>query len=417
MNIHRQQLLERFLRYVAIDTQANPDGSDYPSSAGQLVLGRLLVDELRSMGIQDARQNEHGLVLATLPGRGKAKVPRIALNAHLDTSPEASGKDVRPQVIESYQGGDIRLPRGDSLAIRLADSPELGPLKGSTIVTTDGSTLLGGDDKAGVAVIMQAVQTMLDQPQPQQCELCILFTCDEEIGRGVQHVDLNEVNAQACYTLDGSGADAIDVETFSADLATIVFRGRNIHPSIAKGKMVNALKALGTFLVELPPEMAPETTDGRFGFLHPYWLEGQVDQALLKVLLRDFDTARLEPQAMLLRELARRTERKIPGANVEVQVATQYRNLGDGLRKQPHVVELAELAHRNLGRVPRREIVRGGTDGSRLTELGLPTPNLSSGQHNLHSPLEWVCLDQMVQATEIVIELARVWAAADLAAV
>lgn len=337
----------------------------------------------------------------------------IALNSHLDTSPEASGKDVKPQVIVDYQGGDIVLPGDPAKKITATTNPELPQMVGCTLVTSDGTTLLGGDDKAGLAIIMQTAATLLANPQIKHGDVRVLFTCDEEIGRGVQHVDLKRLGADACYTLDGPGANAIDVETFSADLATVTVHGVNIHPALAKDRMINALRALGYFISRLPADASPERTDAREGFLHPYALSGAVDLAVVKILLRSFETEELGHQADLLRTLARETEQLFPGTTVDVAITPQYRNLGDGLAKAPHVVEFAEQAHRRLGRNPKRDIVRGGTDGSRLTELGLPTPNLSSGQHNLHSPLEWVCLDEMLQAVEVCLELVQVWAESD----
>ncbi len=409
MVVNRQKLLERFLRYVRIETTANPQTDAYPSSEGQLVLGRLLAEELREMGARDVELTAHGLVFATIPSSVDHPTPVIAFNAHLDTSPDASGKDVQPQVIEHYQGGDIVLPGDTSKVITATTNPELEGMAGCTLVTSDGTTLLGGDDKAGVAIIMQTVESLLTHPQIPHGTIRVMFTCDEEIGRGVQHVDLPQLAADACYTLDGPGADSIDVETFSADLATVTVRGVNIHPAIAKDRMINAVRGLGYFISCLPAEASPERTDGRDGFLHPYTLHGAVDETELKILLRSFDTAKLEAQAELLRTMADKTRQQFPGISVDVAICPQYRNLGDGLAKAPQTVEFAEEAHRRLGRTPRRDIVRGGTDGSRLTELGLPTPNLSSGQHNLHSPLEWVCLDEMVQAVEVCVALAGVW--------
>jgi tripeptide aminopeptidase len=410
MLIDRTDLLQRFLQYVRVNTQANAETQDYPSSPGQLQLGRHLTDELLAMGLSDAHQDVFGIVAATLPANVPRDVPVIAFNAHLDTSPEASGDNVNPQVIVDYAGGDILLPGDPSKVIKVSESPELEQLRGATLITTDGTTLLGADDKAGVAVIMQAIRTFREHPELPHGAIRVLFTCDEEIGRGVTHVDLNKLGAQACYTLDGSGANTIDTETFSADLATVTIRGVNIHPAIAKDRMVNAIRATGHFLAQLPADMSPERTADRDGFLHPYWIQGQVDRVVLRILLRDFATAALEEQAKLLHVLAAHTETAIPGCHLTIEVTPQYRNMGDGLAIAPHVVEFAELAHRRLGREPERTIVRGGTDGSRLTELGLPTPNLSTGQHNLHSILEWACLDEMVLATEVVVKIAEIWA-------
>jgi tripeptide aminopeptidase len=413
--IDPERLLARFLRYVQIDTTAGEPGGTYPSSPGQLVLGKLLADELTAMGLTDVEFTPQGLVYATVPSTLPAEetktAPVVAFNAHVDTSPETTGKDVKPQVIRNYPGGDIPLPKDSNRVIRVAQNPELDNLKGKTLVTTDGTTLLGADDKSGIAVIMELAQHLLEQPEVPHGPVRILFTCDEEIGHGVDHVDLQKLGATVCYTLDGGGANEVDVETFSADLATVRVTGINIHPSIAKGRMVNALRAIGTFLDRLPREgHSPETTDGRQGFLHPYDLSGGVAEATVKVLLRDFDTAGLGVKANLLRDLAREVEQEHPGIKIDVQITKQYRNLGDGLAKEPRAVAYAIEAHRRLGREAKQTIIRGGTDGSQLTERGLPTPNLSTGEHNPHSPLEWTCLEEMVAATEVCAELVQVWA-------
>lgn len=411
--INAERLLARFLRYVQIDTTAGEPGGTYPSSPGQLVLGKLLADELRAMGLADVEFTEHGLVYATVPSTLADKSQAtsvVAFNAHVDTSPETTGKDVKPQVIRNYAGGDITLPKDPSRVIRVAQNPELDGLKGKTLVTTDGTTLLGSDDKSGVAVIMELAQHLVEQPELRHGPVRILFTCDEEIGHGIDHVDLKKLGATVCYTLDGSAAGEVDVETFSADLATIRVTGINIHPSIAKGRMVNALRAIGTLLDRLPRAgHSPETTDGRNGFLHPYDLSGGVADATAKVLLRDFDTAGLSTKADLLRDLAKQVEQEHPGVKIDVQIKKQYRNLGDGLAREPRAAGYAAEAHRRLGREAKLTIVRGGTDGSQLTERGLPTPNLSTGEHNPHSPLEWTCLEEMVAATEVCTELVQVW--------
>ena len=408
--INRDRLLQRFLRYVQIDTTAREGQSGYPSSPGQLVLGRLLKDELLEIGLSDALQTEMGIVLATVPATAAAARDVVAFNAHVDTSPETTGANVRPQVLRDYAGGDIPLPGNPAAVIRVADNPELKKLIGCTLITTDGTTLLGADDKAGVAVIMEAAAHLSEHPEIEHGPVRICFTCDEEIGHGVDHVDLKQFGATVCYTLDGHGANEIDVETFSADLANVTVRGVNIHPSIGKGRMVNALRVAGNFLDRLPRDtLSPETTADREGFLHPYSLEGGVAEVKLRILLRDFDTANLARHADRLRAAAAEAERAFPGSSIQVDIVPQYRNMADGLAREPRAVSYAQRALENLGRQPHATIIRGGTDGSRFTELGLPTPNLSTGEHNPHSPLEWTCLEEMVAAVEMVIELARVW--------
>lgn len=405
-----QSLLDRFCRYVRIDTQADEKAITYPSSPGQLELGRLLVDELHDLGLHDATQDEHGIVLATVPATVPHAAPVIAWIAHLDTSPETSGRGVQPIVHRNYDGGDILLPGDPDKVLRPSEQPELAALKGQTIITSDGTTLLGSDDKAGVAVILEAAAYLMAHPEVPHGPIRICFTCDEEIGRGVDHIDLNKLGAQVGYTLDGGGAGMIDGETFSADLAQVTVRGVNTHPGMAAGRMINAIRLAAMFLDRLPRQvLAPETTADRDGFLHPYRIEGGVAEVNLRILLRDFDTARLADQAELLRMAARTVLAEFPEAVIDVKVTPQYRNMAEGLAREPRALALAEHALRQAGIEPKRTIVRGGTDGARLTELGLPTPNLSTGQHNIHTPLEWACLEEMATAVRVLVELAQAW--------
>jgi tripeptide aminopeptidase len=405
-----ETLLERFCRYVRINTQASETAGTYPSSPGQLELGRMLVSELRALGLADAAVDEHGIVLATISATNGRAVPAIAWIAHLDTSPETSGCDVKPIVHHNYDGSDLVLPGDPSKVLRPADDTDLARLKASTIITTDGTTLLGADDKAGVAVIMEAAAFVMAHPEVPHGPIRVCFTCDEEIGHGVDHLNLQKLGAVVAYTLDGGGMGEIDVETFSADLAIVKITGVNIHPSIGKGRMVNAVRLAGAFLDRLPwQRLSPEATADREGFLHPYRIEGGVQEATLRILLRDFDTSQLARQADLLRHIATLLQSEHPRARIDVTVTPQYRNMADGLAKEPRAVALADEAMRRAGLTPRHTIVRGGTDGSRLTELGLPTPNLSCGEHNLHSPLEWTCLEEMKTAVRVLVELAQVW--------
>lgn len=408
LTINPERLLERFLQYVRIDTTARPGADSYPSSDGQRQLGQLLAEQLRTMGAQDVVHDENGLVKATIPGTVGDNVATIAFIAHLDTSPESPGANVNPRVLR-YTGGEIRLEKADQV-ISPDEAPELRELGGRTLVVTDGATLLGGDDKAGVAIIMEVASVLLENPALEHGPVRLLFTCDEEIGRGTDKIDLAALDAAVGYTLDGGGEGVIDVETFSADGAKITLTGRNIHPSIAKGRMVSAVKAAASLVQRIAKEFpAPETTEHREGFVHPYEFSGSVGKAVVKAILRSFDAEDLQHFAERLRSLAADTEEEYPGLRCQVEVTRQYRNLAEGLRNQPLAVGLAEQAFQNLGREFRREIVRGGTDGSMLTEKGLPTPNLSSGQHNIHSPLEFVVLEEMVAAVEHAVELARLW--------
>jgi len=405
-----ESLLDRFCRYVQIDTQANENAAGYPSVPGQLELGRMLASELRAMGIDNVAQDKHGIVLATLPATVQHEAPTVALIAHLDTSPETTGKNVKPIVHRNFAGGDIVLPGDPSKVIRVAECPELATMKGKTLVTTDGTTLLGADDKAGIAVIMETAAYLTAHPEIPHGPIRVCFTCDEEIGRGVDHLDLAKIGARVGYTLDGGGVGEIDGETFSADLAVVTITGVNIHPAIAKGRMLNAIRLASAFVARLPWQaLSPETTAEREGFLHPYRIEGGVGAVTLRILLRDFDTARLADKAKLLATVAELLKAEHPRAQIDIKVTPQYRNMAEGLAKEPRALDFAEQAMRRAGVEPRRTIVRGGTDGSRLTELGLPTPNLSTGEHNLHSPLEWTCLEEMATAVKVLIELAQIW--------
>lgn len=407
----QERLLERFLQYVKIDTTAVEESGRYPSSDGQLELGKLLVAQLTEMGAADVQVNQHGIVMATLPGNvDGASV--VAFNAHLDTSPETSGAGVNPQVIRDFDGNDIVLSGDPAKVITAATCAELPDAKGKTIITTDGKTLLGGDDKAGVAIMMELANHLIENLGIPHGPVRLLFTCDEEIGHGVDHVGIEAVNAAVCYTFDGGGQNTIDQETFSADMALVTVEGVNIHPSIGKGRMVNAIRVASDFINSLPAAVSPECTDGRDGFMHPYVMDGGVAQSTIKILLRDFETDKLVDYADLLKQLASEVAAKHAGSNIDVQIIKQYRNMAEGLVSEPRAVAFAVAAHEALGRTPELSIIRGGTDGSQLTEKGLPTPNLSSGQHNIHSPLEWACLDEMVAACEVGVELVKQWAKA-----
>lgn len=406
--INRSRLLDRFLRYVRVGTNADPASKTYPSTSSQRDLGSMLRDELMAMTVEDAYQDEHALVWGTVPATNGGASPTVALVAHLDTSPEAPGDNVDPQVIDAYDGGDITLPAGN--VISPATSPSLATLIGKTLITTDGRTLLGGDDKAGVAIIMEVAQTLIENPHVMHGPVRVLFTCDEEIGHGTDKIDLASVNAMVAYTIDGGGAGVIDVETFSADAATVRFIGHNIHPSIGKGRMVNATRAAADFIAALPRDTCtPETTDDREGFIHPHSINGGVGEASVELILRSFESDDLIEYAKLIESTANQIAKQTPGLKVEVSVRQQYRNLREGLHSLPEAVTLAERAFANLNRPCTRMIIRGGTDGSQLTEKGLPTPNLSSGQHNIHAVTEFACLDEMVEAAEHVIEMLTLW--------
>lgn len=405
-----ESVLDRFLRYVRIDTQSDEDSASYPSTAKQLDLSRLLAEECRQLGLSDVRLSEFGVVMATVPTNVGHQGPAIAWVAHVDTSPETSGTNVNPILHPDYDGRDIVLPGDPSKVIRVAANPALKSLIGATIVTTDGTTLLGADDKAGVAAIMAAAEFLMAHPDIPRGPVRLCFTCDEEIGRGTDKLDIAALDAVCAYTLDGDGQGLIDCETFSADLAVVTVEGINTHPSEGKGKMVNSIRILSQFLARLPvDQLSPETTADREGFLHPYSVEGGVACSTAKILLRDFDTPKLAEYAGLLRSIAADLMAQHPLAQVRVTTRQQYRNLGDGLKSEPRAVAKAIEAMRATGTEPKLSIIRGGTDGSLLTERGLPTPNLSTGEHNPHSPLEWTSREELQKAVDVLIELARAW--------
>ena len=404
-------LLDRFLRYVQIDTQSNEASTNVPSTAKQLDMSRLLEAECRELGLVDVSLDEFGIVMATVPASIAGHAPTIAWIAHVDTSPETSGTNVKPIVHRDYRGGDIALPGDPSKIVRTAENPQLERLVGCTIITTDGTTLLGADDKAGVAVIMSAAAHLMAHPEIPRGPIRLCFTCDEEIGHGVDHLELKKLGAVCGYTLDGEGAGGVDCETFSADQAIVTVKGINIHPSIAEGKMVNAVRILAEFLSRLPGDhLSPETTSDREGFLHPYHIEGGVAEARARILLRDFETPKLVEYARLLEQIAADLLPKCPRASIEIRIIEQYRNMREGRAREPRALAKAIEATRAAGLEPKQTIIRGGTDGSKLTALGLPTPNLSTGEHNPHSPLEWTCLEEMQHAVDVLVALARLWA-------
>ncbi|MSO56106.1 MAG: peptidase T [Acidobacteria bacterium] len=400
---------QRFLRYVKFDTQSDENSTTYPSTAKQLVLLNLLVKELLEMGVADAAIDEHGYVMATIPASdGKQHVPAIGFIAHVDTSPEVSGADVRPVVHRSYDGRDLVLPDDPSYILRQADNPDLAGQHGHDIITASGLTLLGADDKAGVAEIMAAAEHLIAHPEVVHGPVRIGFTPDEEVGRGTEHFDVARFGAGFAYTLDGGTRGRLEVENFSADAMTLTFKGFNAHPGYAKGKMVSALKLAAEFVHRLPADgMSPETTSGYEGYVHPHALKGAVEQSVLKVLLRDFTTAGLAGKARILTKLAEEIVRPYPSASIEIKVEEQYRNMKDVLDRYPEAVERAKKAMQRAGITPDLHQIRGGTDGARLSFMGLPTPNLFAGEQNLHSRLEWVSVQDMDKAVEIIVEICR----------
>lgn len=406
----RERLLNRFLKYVQIDTQADEHSGSSPSTLKQLDLCRLLADECQQLGLQNVSLSEHGVVMATIPATVTHPAPTIAWLAHVDTSPETSGTNVKPAVHRNYPGGDIVLSGDPNQVIRVAENPALAKLVGGTIITTDGTTLLGADDKAGVAVIMAAAEHLLRNRDILCGPIRVVFTCDEEIGRGTKHLRIEDINAVCAYTLDGDSQGMVDAETFSADQAIVRVTGVNTHPSVGKGVMVNAIRILSDFLTALPrTTLAPETTEGREGFIHPYSIDGGVAEAEARLILRDFETSQLSVYATLLENIAAELRAENPNAKIEITIKQQYRNMREGLSKEPRAVPKALEATRAAGMEPQQTIIRGGTDGSLLTAMGLPTPNLSTGEHNPHSPREWTSLEEMTAAANVLVQLAVLW--------
>ncbi len=401
---------DRFLRYVVIDTQSDAKSPTQPSTMKQKDLGRLLVEELLAIGVSDAHLDEHGYVYGTIPATTtKNNVPVVCFTAHMDTAPDFSGTGVKPQIIRNYQGGDIQLGGDDTQVIKVAEHPVLRDLIGHDIVTSDGTTLLGADDKAGIAEIMSAAAFLIDNPDIKHGAIRILFTTDEEIGRGVDKVDLKKLGADFAYTLDGETAGTIEDETFSADAVEIDIKGVAIHPGFAYGKMENAIRIAGAIIDRLPKDAAPETTKGRDGFIHPTGISGVMEKANLSFIIRDFTEEGLKTKEALLEKITMEVLAGYPGSSFTFTVKDQYRNMKVVLDKHPEIVEFAVEAIRRAGMEPVRGSIRGGTDGSRLSFMGLPCPNIFAGGHAFHSPLEFVSSQDMEKAVKTIVELAKLW--------
>ncbi|MEK1890424.1 MAG: peptidase T [Phyllobacterium sp.] len=398
---------DRFLRYVVIDTQSDPKSSTQPSTEKQKVLGQILVKELLEIGLADAHIDEHGYVYATIPSNVDKPVPVICFCSHMDTAPDFTGTNVKPQMVLNYGGGDIEL--SPQQIIRVSDNPVLRDQIGNDIITTDGTTLLGADDKAGIAEIMTAAQLLIDNPDIRHGTIRLLFTTDEEIGRGVDKVDLTKLAAQFAYTVDGETAGHIEDETFSADAVEITITGVAIHPGFAKGKMENAIKIAGAVINRLPKDAAPETTAGREGFIHPTGMAGSMEKAVLSFIVRDFSEDGLNAKEAMLEMLVKDVMEHYPNSSYTFEIKEQYRNMKAILDRHPEIVDNAVEAVRRAGMAAVRGSIRGGTDGSRLSFMGLPCANIFAGGHAFHSPLEWISRQDMEKSVNTLIELARVW--------
>lgn len=411
MNNIGKSVADKLMRYVRVDTQSDPESSTFPSTEKQKDLSRMLVEELKNMGVSDAEMDEWGYVFATIPSNStKENIPTVCFCSHVDTAPDCSGTHVKPILHKNYQGQDIILPDDPSQVITTKEHPYLKQRIGDDIITASGQTLLGADDKAGVAIIMQLAQELINDPSQIHGDVRILFTPDEEVGRGVDKLDMEKLNADVGYTLDGGPRGSLEGDTFSANAMTIRFKGVSAHPGYAKGKMVNAVKVMSHFINQLPQfNFSPETTSGSEGFVHPYNLKGQLEESSVDFLIRDFDTQNLEKHQQVLIDLAKDTAENFEGSTFEVEIKEQYRNMREILKKYPHIEVNAIQAMKHIGIEPQQDLVRGGTDGSRLSFMGLPCPNLFTGEMAIHSKHEYVSVQDMEAAVKTCIEILRVY--------
>ncbi|HZW40528.1 MAG TPA: peptidase T [Ignavibacteriaceae bacterium] len=408
---YKFKCVERFLEYVKIDTQSDDEAESFPSTEKQKDLLRKLETELKSMGLKDVTMDEYGYVFATLPSNtDKKNVPPIGFIAHVDTSPAVTGANVNPVIHKNYQGGDIKLPNDINQVIELKNNPDLNNMIGFDIITTDGTTLLGADNKAGVAEIIDAVNYFLNHPEVKHGEIKIGFTPDEEVGRGTEKFDVKKFGAKYAYTVDGSSRGEVETETFSADAVTIKIHGKNIHPGYAKNKMVNSIKVASEIISSLPKDtLSPETTEDREGYVHCVSFNGNEELTILKFIIRDFETMKLKDYEDQLKQLADKAIAKFPGSRMDFEVIEQYRNMKEILVQHPDVEENAKEAMRRLKIEPIMHPIRGGTDGARLSFMGLPTPNIFAGEHSFHSKLEWVSIQDMEMAVRVIVELSQIW--------
>lgn len=401
--------VDRFLNYVKYDTQSDDNATTFPSTSKQKILSQALADELKQLGLTDAHMDENGYVIATLPSNVDKEVPVIGFISHVDTSPAVSGENVNPIIHKNYQGGDIVLPKDDQI-IKANENPDLHTMIGFDIITSDGSTLLGADNKAGVAEIVDAVNYLLTHPEVKHGTIKICFTPDEEIGRGTEKFDVKKFGASYAYTVDGQTRGEIETETFSADALVLNFHGKNIHPGYAKGKMINSIKLAAKFIESLPKDsFSPETTEGREGYVHPFIINGNEELTTVKFIIRDFEQEKLKEYEDFLISKAEEIVKQFPGARVSHQIINQYKNMKYILQHHPQVSDYAKEAMLRLGITPIVHPIRGGTDGSRLSFMGLPTPNIFAGEHAFHSKTEWVSIQDMEMAVKLIVEICKVW--------
>jgi tripeptide aminopeptidase len=401
---------ERFLRYVTIDTQSDGESPTCPSTEKQKDLGRLLVEELLAIGITDAEMDENGYVYATIPATSnKVNIPVLCFCSHMDTSPDCSGENVKPLVHKNYQGQDLVLPDDNSIVLKMTEHADLKNQLGNDVITASGTTLLGADNKAGLAEIMDAAYQLINHPEIKHGNIRILFTPDEEIGRGVDKADLKKLGADVGYTMDGESAGHFENETFSADGAKLIINGISSHPGFAKGNMQSAIKIAGKIIAALPHELSPEGTEGMEGFVHPVSVSGHAEQAVIDFIIRDFEDEKLVDYANVIRSIANGVINSFPGATFDLQVKEQYRNMKKVLDQHPKITEYGMEAIKRAGLKPELKSIRGGTDGSRLSFMGLPCPNIFAGEHAFHGKQEWVSVQDMQKAVEVILNLAEVW--------
>lgn len=402
-------LLERFVSYVKIDTQSDPESDSFPSTEKQFDLARKLESELTDMGLTDVTVTKFGYVLASLKTNQKKNLPVVALIAHMDTSPDVSGANVRPVIHESYGGGDINI--SDDTVLTVSDNPLLMEKKGHTIITSDGTTLLGADDKAGVSEIMSAIKYLVSNPDFPRPDIRVLFTPDEEVGKGTAKITPEEIGADYGYTVDGERAGELEDETFCADSVDIVIKGVNVHPGYAKDRMINAVRVAAHLITELPESAGlPENTEKREGYIHPHYLVSSVEEAKIQILVRDFSEQGILEKEESINDTVKKAGEKFPGSEISVNVKKSYRNMKQVLDRYPDVLEKAERAISESGLTPLRTAIRGGTDGAGLSFMGLPTPNLFAGGNNFHSRFEWISLEDMKKAAEVIVRLMKIWA-------
>lgn len=407
----KKTLLEKFYRYIAIDTQSNPASQTFPSTEKQFNLARLLVEELKEMGVEDAHVDRNCYVMATLPSNLDKEVPVIGFVAHVDTAPDMPGHEIKPRLIENYDGEDIVLNQENQVHLRVSDFPELKKYKGQTLITTDGTTLLGADDKAGVAEIMTAVEFLLKNPQIKHGTIKIGFTPDEEIGKGVDHFDVQKFGAQYAYTLDGGEVGELEYENFNAAYAKVMVQGRNVHPGMAKYKMINSILVGNEFNDMLPVFDRPEFTDHYEGFFHLIKFDGTVEESVLQYIIRDHDRSKFENRKKLIKEVTNFINKKYGEGTIKLEMKDQYYNMREKVEPVYHIVEIAEKAMIDLGIKPIIKPIRGGTDGSRLSYMGLPCPNIFAGGHNFHGKYEFIPLESMEKATQVILKIIELYAA------